>query len=385
MDQDNPLRREVLDEILVPFAGLGSAITVAVEDADGRRIAGAGAAPSSPSTPELGGEPDATHEIRAEGAVIGRLTARGRDAATPAVAAALEALAAALAALVSEAKARRAAESAFTSVGAEAAAERHGRIDDELALGRRLQRSFVALVAPDVPGYDLASHYEQAHEVGGDFFDLFRLLRRGGPLSIVVADVTGKGVAAALLMAFARPLIHAAVDNATGPADALERTNRVLRERRASLFITALCATLTLSSGRFRLANAGHEPPLLIRRDGSPVAPIEGSGPLLGAFRLLDLPEIVTDLGPGDMVVLYTDGVTDAQSTTGGRFEDRRLLEAIGAARSGTAHDVVESIRSEVDRFQAGMLPADDITIVAIGRHDRPVRHRPLRSPSSTS
>jgi sigma-B regulation protein RsbU (phosphoserine phosphatase) len=376
MDRDSPLRRELLNEILVPFAGLRSTITVTIEDADGRHIAGTGAVSSStPSTPELDGEPGATHEIRGEGVIIGRVTARGRDAATPAVDAAIQALAAALAALVSEAKARREAETALTSVGAEAAAERHRRIDDELALGRRLQRSFVALVAPDVPGYDMASHYEQAHEVGGDFFDLFRLLRRGRPLSIVVADVTGKGVAAALLMAFARPLIHAAVDNSTGPADALERTNRVLRERRASLFITALCATLTLSTGRFRLANAGHEPPLLIRRDGSPIEPIEGSGPLLGAFRSLDLPEIVTDLAPGDMVLLYTDGVTDARSATGGRFEDGRLLEAIEAARGGPALDVVESIRSAVDRFQAGMVPADDVTVVAIGRRV-PVRGR---------
>ena len=200
----------------------------------------------------------------------------------------------------------------MTSIGTEAAAERHRRIDDELALGRRLQRSFLTLDAPEAPGYDLASHYEQAHEVGGDFFDLFRLLRRGRPLSVVVADVTGKGVAAALLMAFARPVIHAAIDHASGPADALERTNRVLRERRASLFITALCGSLTLSTGRLRLANAGHEPPLLVRGDGSPIAPIEGGGPLLGAFPSLDIAETSTQLASGDIVVLYTDGVTDA-------------------------------------------------------------------------
>src|SRR4029077_5530568 len=99
------------------------------------------------------------------------------------------------------------------------------RIEQEPAHGRGLQHSFVSLVAPDVPGYDLASHYEAAREVGGDFFDLFRMRRRGRPLSVVIADVTGKGIAAALLMAFSRPLLHAAVDNTTGPAEALERTN----------------------------------------------------------------------------------------------------------------------------------------------------------------
>jgi phosphoserine phosphatase RsbU/P len=377
MDPDHPLGRELLEKILAPFAGQGSDFRVTIEDADGRPIAGgAAAAFSTASMARLDGGTDVIHEIRVGGEVIGRVVARGRDAGRPVVAAAIESLAAALAELVSEAGARREAETALTSAGAEAAAERHRRIDDELALGRRIQRSFVALVAPDVPGYDVASHYEQAYEVGGDFFDLFRLVKRGRPLSIVVADVTGKGVAAALLMAFARPLIHAAVDHATGPADALERTNRVLRERRASLFITALCGSLTLSSGRFRLANAGHEPPLLVRRDGSPIESMEGSGPLLGAFRSLDLPEIVTDLAPGDMVVLYTDGVTDARSVSGERFEDARLVAAIEAARGGSAHDVVESIRSEVDRFQAGMLPADDVTVVAIGRSLRTSRRR---------
>ena len=109
--------------------------------------------------------------------------------------------------------------------------DRARRIDEELAHGRRLQRSFVSLVAPDVPGFDIASHYEAAREVGGDFFDLFRLRRRGQPLSVVIADVTGKGIAAALLMAFSRPLLHAAIDHTTGPAEALERTNRILVER----------------------------------------------------------------------------------------------------------------------------------------------------------
>lgn len=369
MARDDLLPGELLNEILAPFGRLGSAIAVSVEDGDGRRLAGTGVDPAV--SPGLDDEASVSREIRSEDALIGRVTARGGDATTPAVAAAIGALACALAALISETRARHAAESELTSLGARAAAERLHRIDDELALGRRLQRSFVSLVAPEVPGYDLASHYEPAHEVGGDFFDLFRLLRRGRPLSMVVADVTGKGVAAALLMAFARPLIHAAVDNSTGPADALERTNRVLRERRASLFITALCATLTLSSGRFRLANAGHEPPLLIRRDGSPIEPIEGSGPLLGAFRSLDLPESVVDLAAGDMVLLYTDGVTDARSANGARFEDERLLESIEAARNGSAFDVVDSIRGAVDRFQAGMVPADDITLVVVGRHVR--------------
>jgi serine phosphatase RsbU (regulator of sigma subunit) len=247
------------------------------------------------------------------------------------------------------------------------------RIDDELAHGRRLQRSFVSLVAPDVPGYEVASHYEAAREVGGDFFDLFRLRRRGRPLSVVIADVTGKGIAAALLMAFSRPLLHAAIDHTTGPAAALERTNRILvEERRSSLFITALCARLDLPSGRLAVANAGHEPPLVARVDGSPIECLLGAGPLIGAFPTLEIPEVATDLSPGDLVLFYTDGVTDARDAAGERFEEQRLFDAVESARGGTAQDVVDAVAAAVDRFQGPTEPADDVTIVAIRRVPAP-------------
>jgi sigma-B regulation protein RsbU (phosphoserine phosphatase) len=381
MDADGPLRPDLLAAILAPFADLGAGFGLGVEDTTGRLIASAGPVPPAAGAARAVGptarpavdDPRVSNEIRSDDRVIGRVTAWGPDAAGRAVAAGVEAIAVALGVLVDERRARTAAETALLEAGAEAAAERHRRIDDELALGRTIQRSFVGLVGPDIPGYDLACHYEQAAEVGGDFFDLFRPLRRGRPLSVVVADVTGKGVAAALLMAFARPVMHAAIDNASGPVDALERANRVLRERRSSLFITALCGSLTLSTGRLRLANAGHEPPLIVRRDGSPIEPMEASGSLLGAFTSLDLVEAATELAQGDIAVFYTDGVTDARSLAGDRFEDARLLEAIEAARQGSAGDVVDSIRRAVEAFQAGMAPADDITIVAIGRRAKRV------------
>ena len=99
--------------------------------------------------------------------------------------------------------------------------------------------------------------------------------------------------------------------------------------------------------------------------------PLEGSGPLLGAFASLDLVESVATLAPGDAAVLYTDGVTDARSGTGERFGDDRLLAAIEAARGGSAAGIVESITGAVDRFQGGALPADDVTLLVIARRTR--------------
>jgi hypothetical protein len=344
------------EAILAPFHGLSDELSIVIEDAAGNRVAGTTVDPR-PATV-------IAREIAAGPFTGGRVVAWGSLAGSRLAEASIGSLAVALGI----------AHTIGRGGIADIAATR--LIDDELALGRQLQRSFVGLVGPEVPGYDLACYYEQAHQVGGDFFDVFRQLRRGRPLSVIIADVTGKGVAAALLMAFARPLMHAAVDNATGPADALERTNRVLLERRSALFITALCGWLTLSTGRLRLANAGHEAPLIVRRDGSPIEPIEGSGSLLGAFPSLGLGESVTDLAHGDIAVFYTDGVTDARSAGGERFEDARLVDAIQAARTGSAGDVVDSIRASVERFQAGTLPADDITIVAVGRRPRGARRR---------
>jgi sigma-B regulation protein RsbU (phosphoserine phosphatase) len=251
------------------------------------------------------------------------------------------------------------------------------RLEAELALSRRIQRSLIPLTPPDLRGFEVATHYEAAREVGGDFFDVFPLRDRAGRAGIVIADVTGKGIAAALLMAFARPLIRAAVDYARDPIVALDRTNRILlEERRSSLFITALVATLDLRTSVLRLANAGHEPPLVVPGDGRPVRWLTASGPLLGAFPSLDLLPCEVQLAPGDTVLLYTDGVTDARAASGERFGDERMLAAVEVARSGHAREVVDAVVEATIAFQGDMPAADDVAIVALRRSPRAVRAR---------
>jgi len=342
-----------LRAVLRPFDELGGRVAISVEDADGRCLA-----MSAPAV-----HPEAcvsrAAPIRVHDEVAGQVIATGAEEDGPILAAAAGSLAAALAAAVATA-----ADADHGPGGVSAA-----QLDEELAHGRRLQRSFVSLVPPDVPGYDIAAHYEAAREIGGDFFDLFRLRRRGRPLSLVIADVTGKGIAAALLMAFSRPLLHAAIDHTTTPAGALDRTNTILvGERRTSLFITALCARLDIPTGRLQLANAGHEPPLHIPADGGPASLVLGSGTLLGAFPDIDVPPVEWWLGPGDTALFYTDGVTDAQSPSGERFDEGGLLAAVERARGGSARDLIDGISGALERFVAGAEPADDITMVALRR-----------------
>jgi sigma-B regulation protein RsbU (phosphoserine phosphatase) len=320
--------------------------SVVVEDAAGRIVAG-----TRDGMPTSGAR--LTHDIRLGDGSIGRLVATGEAVGDPAVQAAVEAIAVAL---------REIDDLAGHALAGHALAA-------ELAQGRLQQRSIVSLVAPDVPGYDLASHYAAAREIGGDFFELFRLRRRARPLSIVIADVTGKGIAAALLMAFARPVIHGALDAAKGPVQALERTNKILvDERRSILFITVLVGELDLASGRVRLANAGHEPPLVIPGDGGPIRQVDVRGVLMGAFPTRGLREADLTLAPADILFVYTDGVTDARAEDGERFGEGRMLEVLEAARGGTANDIVDAVRDAVAAFSGDVEPADDVTIVAVGR-----------------
>jgi serine phosphatase RsbU (regulator of sigma subunit) len=373
-----------LDRLLEPFAGVDPTLTISLEDVAGRVLATAGAPPADRDRWRV------SRDIRVDGELAGRLMVLAGgpgDSATAADGSALarlveglaEGVGASLELILAEASARHAVEHAAGASSAAAAERaddgRGSRLEAELALARRIQRSFVPLTSPDMPGYEIASHYEAAREVGGDFFDVFRLRGRSNRWAIVIADVTGKGIAAALLMAFARPLLRAAIDHTAAPVGALERTNRILvEERRSALFITALCALLDIRTGRLRVGNAGHEPPLIVPAGDGAIRWLTGSGPLLGAFARLDLTECVTELDEGDLVLFYTDGVTDARAISGERFGDARLVALAEATRASSAAEMVAALAEAVREHQTGMPPADDVTILAIRRAARPRR-----------
>ena len=367
-----PLDRRRLERILAPFAALRHASAVSVVDPDGATIAG----------PEVrsGDERDAatdrvTADIVVDGTLVARIVATGKRAASgarrvdPEPQGAIAALAVALGELASETLARSTAEQALGNHRSQHTAAALGIDPRELAKGRRQQRSIVSLEPPDVPGYELASHYQAARDIGGDFFELFRLPSRGHPLAVVVADVTGKGLDAALLMAFARPVMHSALMASRGPAEAIDRTNRVLvAEHRATLFITLLAAVLQPTTGRLRVASAGHEPPLLVPADGGPIREVGRAGVIMGAFTSIEPPETELTLAPGDALLCYTDGATDAVSPSGERFGDERLRATVESARGRTALELVAAVRDAVAAFQETAEPADDVTLVAVRR-----------------
>jgi phosphoserine phosphatase RsbU/P len=242
-------------------------------------------------------------------------------------------------------------------------------IERELRVARRIQRTLVLLTGIKADGWEIASDYRPARAIGGDFFDVFPLPDRPRQLGVVIADVSGKGIAAALLMAFLRPIIRSALDHTSDPVDALERTNSILvDERRTGLFVTVICGVLDLDTGTFTFANAGHELPLLAPPYPAPPSWIDGGGPLVGMFGRLDLSPIKVEIRPGDRLVVYTDGLTDAAAPTGDRFGMERLRLKIAGTCSGSADDTARLVIDEVLAFQGEAEPADDLALLVLRR-----------------
>ena len=252
-----------------------------------------------------------------------------------------------------------------------AAADDHAeraRVDGELAIGRRIQLSLLPRRFPEIPGWTFAADYAAAREIGGDLYDVFRVRGQTDQFALVIADVTGKGIAAALLMADTRALIHAAADNASGPADALSRVNRILvGERVTPLFVTVCLLIVDAVTGVLRMASAGHEPPLIARCDGA-IETLTARGPILGAFEDAEFEEQTGRLEPGDALVAYTDGVTEARDMERRFFGEDRLRAEIISVRDRSADLIVTSVMTSVRAFQGAARPFDDLTLLVVSR-----------------
>ena len=242
------------------------------------------------------------------------------------------------------------------------------RLEHELSVGRRIQLALLPHRFPQVDGWSFAAAYEAAREVGGDLYDAFPVRGKADRVGLVVADVTGKGIPAALLMADCRALLHAATDNAPTPGDAIGRGNRILvTERPTSLFVTAFLGVLETATGVLRYSSAGHEPPSLIRADGS-LERLEAAGTLLGAFADVTYEDQVVALEPGDILAIHTDGITDARDPAGTFFGEDRLESSLRASAGQPPADVATSLVDAVRTFRAGAEPFDDLALLLVGR-----------------
>lgn len=249
--------------------------------------------------------------------------------------------------------------------------ERPDQLADELAIARRIQLSLLP-ACPRAPGWTFDARYLPAREVSGDFYDFLYHAVGEGRLELVIGDVTGKGIPAALMMAHSRAVLRAEARHSGGPAEVLMRTNSVLTEDHlASLFLSALYARVEVATGLITYANAGHDRPLLIRHRGAGHTELDAPGVILGAFRSIELADCVVQLNEGDTLVFFTDGVTEARNGDGQLFGDERLAAAAQAgAMRGDAGTVLTTILDAVVQFIGGTAAADDLTLVVMQRSE---------------
>jgi phosphoserine phosphatase RsbU/P len=233
-------------------------------------------------------------------------------------------------------------------------------------LARTLQESLIPPNLPEVPGADVAAVYRPAgrgDEVGGDFYDVFETA--DGGWAVVIGDVCGKGAEAATVTALARYTIRAAAMRGARPHQVLTMLNEALLRQETDRFCTV--AYLRLQTGgtgvRLTAGSAGHPPPLLLGVDGS-VHPVGSSGHLLGVFPDVWIPDTTIDLTPGETIVLYTDGITEAR-VGGGFLGDEGLRELLAGCAGLDAHETTSRIADAAVGLQAGTT-SDDIAVVAV-------------------
>ncbi len=241
------------------------------------------------------------------------------------------------------------------------------KIESELKIARNIQMSFLpkmSLFSSEREGFDIYAKLEPAREIGGDLYDFFRL----GPhhLFFTVGDVSDKGIAAALFMAMTKTLMKGIAESGMDASEILERTNvELCRDNESMMFVTVFCGIIDLQTGILRYSNAGHSPPLLIRQGKEEPEWLDiPPGFVLGAMDDAQFHTMETRLGPGDMIVIYTDGVTEAMDAEGALYSDERLMDLVRSGSFHSAEAITRKIFESVKQYSSEVPQTDDITLL---------------------
>ncbi|HLF25939.1 MAG TPA: SpoIIE family protein phosphatase [Anaerolineae bacterium] len=257
------------------------------------------------------------------------------------------------------------------------------RLRKELELARQIQTSFLPQQLPALPGWEFAAYYSAARQVGGDFYDfisirnpaqrpagsLWSVLEGSNLLGLVIADVSDKGIPAALLMAVSKTLVRAVTISGRSPADAIQRVNELLlNDSRAEAFVTLFYGVLDPEQATLRFVNAGHNPPLLVQDASESIFSLRAPGIVLGIFDSIRLTEAEVCFEPGDVLLLYTDGITDALNAQREEFGIERLTRLLLEQRQRPASELLRALVEAIQSFVGETEPFDDMTLVVVKR-----------------
>jgi Stage II sporulation protein E (SpoIIE)/GAF domain len=256
-------------------------------------------------------------------------------------------------------------------VGAVRDREQLAALQHELETARTIQHLLVPRTFPPFPErkeFELHAQMTSARAVGGDFFDFF--LVDENRLGVVIGDVSGKGIPAALYMALTRMQVKSTAILGMSPAECFLEVNRVLvRERVSAMFATCFYGLLDLVTGEFQYCSAGHNPPYVTRAGSGQVEALADVGGIpLGLFDGMGYLNSSVQLMPGDAVFLYTDGVSEAQNNSEDDFSDERVIEALGAGRDLDCRALIREMTRKVTHFTDGAPQSDDITMLSVRR-----------------
>lgn len=245
------------------------------------------------------------------------------------------------------------------------------KVHSELMIANKIQKSMLPCIFPAFPerkDFDIYAVMDPAREVGGDFYDFF--LIDDSKLALVIADVSDKGVSAALFMVVAKILIKNQLQNGDSPGEVLKIVNnRLCENNEVGMFVTCFLGIFDIKSGEFTYANAGHNPPFLYRKsEKNCIAITSPHGLVLGGTPNITYLQSKTYLYPGDFLFLYTDGVTEAANKRGRLFSQQKLEEIVNSCgkKNVAIQDLIFDIKSEINKFVGNAAVSDDITMLAL-------------------
>jgi sigma-B regulation protein RsbU (phosphoserine phosphatase) len=243
------------------------------------------------------------------------------------------------------------------------------RYSEQLETARAIQYQFIPKSAPEISGYAVHGMSDPAQAVGGDYLDFLKI--DGGRFGFVIADVVGKGVPAALLMANLRSTLRTIAFTGAWPQDIITQVNEyIIPDLKMGQFITLFYGELEVATNKFRYVNAGHNPPMLLHGKSGAISELTVGGPIIGIMKNCVYEEGSVILEPGDLVCMYTDGVTEAMNDSHEQFDEQRLRNVLLEHKGKSPKAVVEAINKAINAFTGPKEPDDDRTMIALLRQE---------------